>query len=785
MFKRSEKKIKAVFKMDFSASQVPQLKAKSLMISLVPVDVGKPTVRLAKAPIIEGACIWESPVYETVKLVMETKTGRIREKFYYVIVSTGSSKSGFLGEVSIDFADLAHAAKPVNLTLPLQTSKSGAILHVTVQKMQGGVDSRYDEDSEVPGDESYDQNVDADSYGKSDPLSLESDESSQVSSRDEQNGSLEKDKVKMLERNIELTELEVQSLRKQILKETKKGQQLTEQIACIKEERDALQAECEQLKSLCRQNDETVSSHALHETENSRSSLEKLKQDLQREKQLNKKLKFQLQKSEDSNSEYVLAMRDLTKKLEQKNADIAQRSRKSNDLHSGTEALAKSSMTKAPQDLSSSNRNADEIEALKQKIEDLNSEIEVYKKEKTKMQLEVERYLQDMESLDTENENIYSKLEQAEKEHLEVKSKYEELLAEAKQSKLQIASLEAENKRQARQHSESLNMIDELESQVESLLKELEKQGQDFEEDLQVVTEEKVEQEKRAIQAEEALRKTRRDNANTVERLQEEIKHISAEMSTEIEENKKIAQKAMAEADGLRQKNELLEEQLQITEEELQLVREQDERLLQEHSEKNEWIAASNGKSNKDISEQMQNSNEKDKEDLEKQLASVRKEAEKLKSENNSMKSQIDQKKTKEENLYLEVKKLRLKNSEVKNQLHAVEMEKEDLKKEMSKAQRSLIKAQEEEKAARQNYTTLLMKEKNGVTDNSKQDSGPMKDKNFVELEGLKERNKSMEQELKEMRDRYSEISLRFAEVEGERQQLVMTIRNLKSGKKN
>lgn len=70
--------------------QVPQLKTKSLMISLVPVDVGKPTVRLSKQPIVEGTCTWENPVYETVKLIKEIKTGRIREKFYYVIVSTVS-----------------------------------------------------------------------------------------------------------------------------------------------------------------------------------------------------------------------------------------------------------------------------------------------------------------------------------------------------------------------------------------------------------------------------------------------------------------------------------------------------------------------------------------------------------------------------------------------------------------------------------------------------------------------------------------------------------------------
>lgn len=49
----------------------------------------------------------------------------------------------------------------------------------------------------------------------------------------------------------------------------------------------------------------------------------------------------------------------------------------------------------------------------------------------------------------------------------------------------------------------------------------------------------------------------------------------------------------------------------------------------------------------------------------------------------------------------------------------------------------------------------------------------------------LKEKNKSMEADLKEMQERYSEISWKFAEVEGERQQLVMTIRTLKNALKN
>ena len=58
-------------------------------------------------------------------------------------------------------------------------------------------------------------------------------------------------------------------------------------------------------------------------------------------------------------------------------------------------------------------------------------------------------------------------------------------------------------------------------------------------------------------------------------------------------------------------------------------------------------------------------------------------------------------------------------------------------------------------------------------------------DELITELASLKERNKSMENELKDMQERYSEISLKFAEVEGERQQLLMTVRNLKKANKS
>lgn len=48
----------------------------------------------------------------------------------------------------------------------------------------------------------------------------------------------------------------------------------------------------------------------------------------------------------------------------------------------------------------------------------------------------------------------------------------------------------------------------------------------------------------------------------------------------------------------------------------------------------------------------------------------------------------------------------------------------------------------------------------------------------------LKERYTGVETELKEMHDRYSQLSLQFAEVEGERQKLMMTLKSVRASKK-
>ena len=44
----------------------------------------------------------------------------------------GSSKSGYLGEASVDFADFIAETELVTVSLPLKFANSGAILHVSI-----------------------------------------------------------------------------------------------------------------------------------------------------------------------------------------------------------------------------------------------------------------------------------------------------------------------------------------------------------------------------------------------------------------------------------------------------------------------------------------------------------------------------------------------------------------------------------------------------------------------------------------------------------------------------
>ncbi|XP_022141480.1 putative leucine-rich repeat-containing protein DDB_G0290503 isoform X2 [Momordica charantia] len=132
-WKLEKTKVKVVFRLQFHATHIPQFGWDKLFISFIPADSGKATAKTTKANVRNGACKWADPIYETARLLQDTRTKKYDDKLYKLVVAMGSSRSSILGEANINLADYADALKPSAVALPLNGCEAGTILHVTVQ----------------------------------------------------------------------------------------------------------------------------------------------------------------------------------------------------------------------------------------------------------------------------------------------------------------------------------------------------------------------------------------------------------------------------------------------------------------------------------------------------------------------------------------------------------------------------------------------------------------------------------------------------------------------------
>ncbi|KAL8159055.1 hypothetical protein V2J09_000592 [Rumex salicifolius] len=715
---RTEKnKITALFKLQFNATQVSQLGGHALVLSLIPADTGKPTAKLDKYQIRDGCCYWENPIFETVKFNQDPKTGKINDRIYHCTISTGSSKSNILGEVSVNMAEYAGAAKAVSVSFPLKGSNSDVALHVLIQRIQENVNQREIEEHEgakiKPENKTLVKNIT--NGGTEDNINIDSTDKEHlkkmvaniaelndnrsasigsditVSSTDSSSGlytpqelgitgnnmlpdsithnkqrtqwnlleapghgsttddsanssndtfpngrsqfsldhSTEKLKtyLVLLSRKAEMSDLELQTLRKQIVKERKRGQELLKEVACLKVDRDDLKEECKKLKASQKGKDESNTFNRLTFNGDPWTLLEETRQELTCVKDLNVSLQIQLKKIQGSK----LEERYLQGKVLSDDDDEEQ---------------------KALEEIVKQHSDAKETYVLEQRVMDLSSEIEMYRRDKDELEMQMEQLALDYEILKQENHDLFHKLDNShmqeqlklqyqcsgsyhtaneleyqlnelqreikeqpigltdslssfklyenhvhdsehelEKQaqglkdalevvpHLEVTRESQTICAEEalRLDKLklenQIKKIEVDLKHKCKEHLSALATIKELEDQIQSLGKEIDKQAEGFESDLEALIRAKVEQEHRAIRAEEDLRLTRLRNANAAGRIQDEFKRLYLQLQSTFNTNEKVASKAMAEASELRLMNNHLQELLQQATEELQSLK--------------------------------------------------------------------------------------------------------------------------------------------------------------------------------------------------------------------
>lgn len=67
--------------------QIPQTGWDKLLVSFIPHETGKPIAKTNKANVRNGSCKWSDPIYETTRLLLDTRTKQYDEKLYKLVVA--------------------------------------------------------------------------------------------------------------------------------------------------------------------------------------------------------------------------------------------------------------------------------------------------------------------------------------------------------------------------------------------------------------------------------------------------------------------------------------------------------------------------------------------------------------------------------------------------------------------------------------------------------------------------------------------------------------------------
>ncbi|XP_022765502.1 putative WEB family protein At1g65010, chloroplastic isoform X2 [Durio zibethinus] len=116
----------------FQALQVPKGWDK-LFVSIISVDTGKTITKSSKASVRNGNCRWTETFSESIWIAQGDTSKVVDECLFKLVVAMGSSRSGFLGETTINLASYISSKSSIPLTLPLKKCNHGTVLQVKIQ----------------------------------------------------------------------------------------------------------------------------------------------------------------------------------------------------------------------------------------------------------------------------------------------------------------------------------------------------------------------------------------------------------------------------------------------------------------------------------------------------------------------------------------------------------------------------------------------------------------------------------------------------------------------------
>ncbi|KAM1736317.1 hypothetical protein ACFX11_014785 [Malus domestica] len=115
----------------FKALQVPRGWDK-LFVSIVSVETGKAIAKSSKAVVRNGNCQWTETLCESIWISQDESSKEMEDYFIKLVISMGSTRSGILGEVSVNMSDYISSTSSAPVSLPLKKCSFGTILQVKI-----------------------------------------------------------------------------------------------------------------------------------------------------------------------------------------------------------------------------------------------------------------------------------------------------------------------------------------------------------------------------------------------------------------------------------------------------------------------------------------------------------------------------------------------------------------------------------------------------------------------------------------------------------------------------
>ncbi|KAK8946157.1 hypothetical protein KSP40_PGU000381 [Platanthera guangdongensis] len=839
---REKNKIRAVFKLQFHATQVNQLEWGVMTVALVPLDIGKTTMRTDRVPVIDGSCYWRHPIYETVKLLQDPRTGKIHDKLYnFVVSANGSATAAIVGEACIDLSDYFEVVKPAYVSLALKPAKSGVFLHVIIQRMYANLQVRecedlkdsiaaeqwttnkhdpdmWDEDREAAvlknssstrnglsatngqkkrllkskrtvylppvssgniekssssntistaGSDCSEQhkfkgNVSTSRHAFDDSITSKSNNkgtfkkentildymimeysehqtstngwlassvldeavanSNKMQDISEQNEKYGDQTIPQLEQ-MDLSQFELQNF---IAMEGGREEIILRKMNGLKAERDALKRDYEELKALQRKIDDDQDDYnKLHP--NGNSDIEEINQELQYERSLNSNLHLQLHKTQEANSELILAVQDLEELLEQKDGENIC----VNCSKNSTKPLVDHEISEMNFSGENSHVQVTEFEELFGTTSDGDDE---------QYQLEV---LIKREDRDKAVHSMEQKIEDLNRVIDSYKTQQEDL-----QMKLENLSLDNENLRQQNmRHGCSENSATTIyhEEQIRILKKELQEQYKSYEASVEEIMKAKLEEEKRAAQAEDTLKLTISNNADIAERLQEEFITLAGEISSTFHMNEKLAIQAMTEANEIHLQKCHLENHLEKIKVDFVVFQHEREMKFMELSDlvdsktrENERLVEKL-KAKSEENDNQQKLEEENRKALKEEIRILETKVKMLSAEKAHLSEQAEQNRRSVE----EMEKLQISNKETERKLQETILEREIIESELASIREKALKSEKDLKELQQQ-----VQEKDKIIKNLNFEVGTLRE----ESEGTKKISLADEMEKESLR---------------------------------